>query len=165
MDPEEQRLRVHELRVEILLQVGSDLASTIRFAPRSTYPMLDNTVALRAVLEREALDAGRILFDDSDETELERCRGSWRMAMSSLAGETDQRPNVEEAASLFERHVLPMRRAVKTQKQYCRAWRAVCTWALSLGALGQILPMTQKALHAFLWDARRFSARSPSFVK
>jgi len=163
MDPEERRLRLHELRVEILLQVGSDLAGTIRFTPRSTYPTLDNTVALRAVLAREMLDAGRLLFDDSEETaaELERCRGSWWPAMSALAGDADHRPNLDAAASLFERHVLPMRRAAKTRKQYCRAWRAVCTWALSQGALGQILPMTSKALHAFLWDALSFQCTLP----
>ena len=161
MDPEERRLRVHELRVEILLQVGSGLASTIRFSPRSTYPTLDNTVAMRVVMERERLDACRILFDDSEETELERCRGSWRPAMSSLAGETGRRPDVDAAAELFERHVLPMQRAVKTRKKYCTAWRAVCTWALSQGALGQILPMTQKALHAFMWDALSFQCTLP----
>jgi hypothetical protein len=49
-----------------------------------------------------------------------------------------------------------MQRAAKTRGQYWAAWRTVCTWALSQGALGQILPMTQKALHAFLWDALSF---------
>jgi hypothetical protein len=83
METEERRLRVHVLRVEILLQVGSQLADTIRFTPRSTYPTLDNTVALRAVMEREGLDVGRLLYDDSEETELERCRGSWRHIVSS----------------------------------------------------------------------------------
>ena len=122
---------MHELRVEILLQVGSNLVGTIRFTQHSTYPILDNTVALRAVIEREIMDAGKLLFDDSEETELERCRGSWRPAMSALAGEADQRPDIETAAALFERDVLPMRRAAKTRKQYCRPWRAVCTWALS----------------------------------
>jgi len=47
MDPEERKLRIHEIRVEILLQVGTDLAQTIRFSSRSIYPMLEDTRALR----------------------------------------------------------------------------------------------------------------------
>jgi len=54
MDPEERRLRIQEIRVEILLQVGTDLAQTIKFSSRSIYPMLEDTRALRAVMEREA---------------------------------------------------------------------------------------------------------------
>jgi hypothetical protein len=71
-----------------------------------------------------------MLFDDSEETELEQCRGGWRPAMSHLAGVADPGPDIETAASVFERRVLPWRplsRAAKTRKQYCRARRAVCT--------------------------------------
>ena len=161
MDPDERKMRMHELRVEILLQVRSSLAHTVRFSRHSTYPMLDNVVALRAVMERESLDVGRLLLDDSEETELERCNGSWRPAMSSLAGAVGHRPRVDEAAALFERHVLPMRLAAKTRGKYWSAWRAVCTWALSQGALAQILPMTTKAFHAFLWDALSFQCTLP----
>ena len=78
MDPEERRLRVHEIRVEILLQVGTDLAQTIKFSSRSIYPILEDTRALRAVMDRERLDVDRLLFDEWDEAALERCRGSWR---------------------------------------------------------------------------------------
>ena len=109
MESEEQRLRVHEKR-----GLGPNLASMIQFAPPSTYPMLDNTVAPRAVMEREALEASKLLLDDSKETELERCRGGAGPAArkelrDSLAGawEADQRPGLETAAW----HVLPMRRA------------------------------------------------------
>ena len=150
MDPEERKLRIHEIRVEILLQVGTDLAQTIRFSSRSIYPMLEDTSALRVVMERERLDVDRLLFDDSEETELERCRGSWRPAVSALTGGAGARPGLDEAASLFERHVLPMQQVAKTRGRYWSAWRAVCTSALSQGALSQILPMTQKAFHAFL---------------
>ena len=73
MDPEERRLQVHEMRVEILLQVGSSFGWH-NTAQRSTHPMLYNTVALRADLEGEGLDVGLLLFNDSEETELER---SW----------------------------------------------------------------------------------------
>ena len=78
MDPEERRLQVHEMRVEILLQVGTDLAQTIKFSSRSIYPILEDTRALRAVMDRERLDVDRLLFDEWDEAALERCRGSWR---------------------------------------------------------------------------------------
>ena len=89
--------------------------------------MLDNTVAMRAVMERERLDPGRLLFDDLEETELERCRGAWRPAMSSIVGAAKHWPDVETAASMFEKRVSPLRRVAKTQKQYCRAWRcALC---------------------------------------
>jgi hypothetical protein len=44
------------------------LASTIRFAPRSTHPTLTNTAALRDIMEREALDAGQLMFNYSKET-------------------------------------------------------------------------------------------------
>ena len=71
------------------------------------------------------LDADRLLFDDSEETELERCRGSWRPAVSALARDADERLHLETAVSLFERHVLPIHRAAKTRKQYCRDWWAV----------------------------------------
>ena len=39
----------------------------------------------------------------------------------------------------------------------------MCTlaWALSQGALAQILPMTRKAFHAFLWDALSFQCTLP----
>ena len=161
MDPEERKLRIHEIRVEILLQVGTDLAQTIRFSSRSIYPMLEDTSALRVVMERERLDVDRLLFDDSEETELERCRGSWRPAVSALTGGAGARPGLDEAASLFERHVLPMQRVAKTRGRYWSAWRAVCTSALSQGALAQILPMTQKAFHAFLWDALSFQCTLP----
>ena len=86
MDPEERKLRIHEIRVEILLQVGTDLVQTIRFSSRSIYLVLEDTRAQRAVMEREQLDVGRLLFDDSEETELDRCRGSWRPAVSALIG-------------------------------------------------------------------------------
>ena len=161
MDPEERKLRIHEIRVEILLQVGTDLAQTIRFSSRSICPILEDTRALRVVKERERLDVDRLLFDDSEETELERCRGSWRPAVSALTGGAGARPGLDEAASLFERHVLPMQRVAKTRGRYWSAWRAVCTWALSQGALAQILPMTQKAFHAFLWDALSFQCTLP----
>ena len=35
---------------------------TIQFSPRSTYPMLDNIVAMRAVMKREGLGSGRLLL-------------------------------------------------------------------------------------------------------
>ena len=161
MNPEERKLRVHEIRVEILLQVGSSLAHTVRFSAQCTYPTLDNVTALRAVMQREGLDIGRLLFDDSEETALERCRGNWRQSVADLVGDVGQRPGLDAAASLFERHVLPMQRVSRTRGRYWTAWRAVCTWALSQGALGQILPMTQKALHAFLWDALSFQCTLP----
>ena len=161
MDPEERKLRIHEIRVEILLQVGTDLAQTIRFSSRSIYLVLEDTRAQRAVMEREQLDVGRLLFDDSEETELERCRGSWRPAVSALIGGAGSRPGLEEVASLLERHVLPMQRVAMTRGRYWSAWRAVCTWAPSQGALAQILPMTQKAFHAFLWDALSFQCTLP----
>ena len=134
MDPEERKLRIHEIRVEILLQVGTDLAQTIRFSSRSIYLVLEDTRAQRAVMEREQLDVGRLLFDDLEETELERCRGSWRPAVSALIGGAGSRPGLEEVASLFERHVLPMQRVAMTRGRYWSAWRAVCTWAPSQGA-------------------------------
>jgi len=119
MDTEERKLRLHEIRVEILLQVGTDLAQTIKFSSRSIYPMLEDTRALRVVMERETrmLDVDRLLFDDSGETELERCRGSWRPAVSALTRGLGARPGLEEAASLFERHVLPMQRVAKTRRR------------------------------------------------
>ena len=127
MDPEERKLRIHEIRVEILLQVGTDLAQTIRFSSRSIYPMLEDTRALRVVMERERLDVDRLLFDDSEETELERCRGSWRPAVSALTGGAGARPGLDEAASLFERHVLPMQRVAKTRGRYWSAWIGTVT--------------------------------------
>jgi hypothetical protein len=150
MDPEERKLRIHEIRVEILLHVVTDLAQTIKSSSRSTYPMLEDTRALCAGMVRERLDADRFLFDDSEETALERCRGSWPPVVSALAGDAGARSGLDEAAVLFKRHVLPLQRVAKTRGRYWAAWRAVCPWALSQGALGQILPMTHKAFHAFL---------------
>jgi hypothetical protein len=105
------------MRVEILLRFWPDLAGTIQFSPQSTYPMLDNTVAMQAVMERERMHPGRLLFDDSDsvETELERCKGAWCMAMSSIDGAADHLPDVETAASMLKKHVLPLWRAAKTR--------------------------------------------------
>ena len=134
MDPEERKLRVHEIRVEILLQVGTDLAQTIKFSSRSIYPMLEDTRALRAVMVRERLDVDRLLFDDSDETVLERCRGSWRPAVSAMTGDTSVRPGLDEAASLFERHVLPMQRVAKTRGRYWAEEGCVHVGAVARGS-------------------------------
>jgi hypothetical protein len=65
------------------------------------------------------LDVDWLLFDDSGETELKRCRGSWHPAVSALTGGLGARPGLDEAASLFERHVLPMQRVAKTRGRYC----------------------------------------------
>ena len=73
MDTEERKLRLHEIRVEILLQVGTDLAQTIKFSSRSIYPMLEDTRALRVVMEREMLDVDRLLL-------MTRERRSWNDA-------------------------------------------------------------------------------------
>lgn len=88
--------------------------------------------------------------------------------MSEIAGDPRGRSGINEAAQLFERHVLPMQRVARTRGKYWTAWRAVCTWALSQGALSQILPMTPeafpmtpKAFHAFLWDALSFQCTQP----
>lgn len=161
MNRSERDLRFHEMRVEILLQVGPEFAPTLRFNTRSVYPTLQNTEALKMTMERERLDVEKLLFDDSPETPLERCRGSWRATISEIAGDPRGRSGLNEAAQLFERHVLPMQRVARTRSKYWTAWRAVCTWALSQGALSQILPMTPKAFHAFLWDALSFQCTQP----
>ena len=62
MDHRERKLRLHEKRMEILLRECPDLDGTIQFSPRSTYPMLDNIVAMRAVMKREGLGSGRLLL-------------------------------------------------------------------------------------------------------
>ena len=132
MDPGERAVRVRELRVEILLEVGSDLAHTVKLSSRSTYPTLANTTALKMVIEREGLSWERLLFDDHDETELEKCNGRWRPTMSAIAGPPSERASLDQAAGLFEKHVLPMRTVAKTRSKYWSGWRAVLTWALSL---------------------------------
>jgi hypothetical protein len=119
---------VHETHVEIQRQVRW---GTIRLAPRSTYPTQGNTAALWAIMEREGLDAGLLPYDDSEKIELESCSGSWCQAISSLAGETDQRgPDVDAAGALFERHGLTKRRVAQKRMNFT-SWRAVCMWALS----------------------------------
>jgi len=130
MDAEERKLRLHEIKVEILLRVGPSMAAGVRFSTRSTYPMLEGTDVLKYAMELERLDVGRLLYDDSGETELERCRGSWRPAVSALAGDAEHRPGLDDAAGLFERQVLPLQRAARTRGLYWAAWRAVCTWAV-----------------------------------
>ena len=44
-----------------------------------------------AVLAREGLDVDRILYDDHEETELEKSRGNWRPVMSKTAGQPTSR--------------------------------------------------------------------------
>ena len=161
MNMDERGQRVWELRVNLLLEVGSNLAQHVVFRPRCIYPTLAGTRAIRAVLEREGLGTDRILLDDHEQTELEKCKGNWRPAVSGLAGPADERPDLESAAALFEKHVLPMQRGHKTRCKHWTSWLGICTWAVSQGALGQILPMTEKAMHAFLWDALSFQCTLP----
>ena len=103
MNMDERGQRVWELRVNLLLEVGSNLAQHVVFRPRCIYPTLAGTRAIRAVLEREGLGTDRILWDDHEQTELEKCKGNWRPAVSGLAGPADERPDLESAAALFEK--------------------------------------------------------------
>lgn len=81
--------------------------------------------------------------------------------MSKIAGSANERPNWDTAAALLVKHVLPMSRAHRTRCKHWTSWQGVCNLAVSQGALGQILPMTEKALHAFLWDALLFQCGLP----
>ena len=158
---DERAHRARELRVNVLLEVGPEVAPQVVFRSRCVYPTLANMCPIRAVLAREGLNVDRILYDDHEETELKKCKGNWRPAMSNIAGPTNERPNLDTAAALFVKHVLPMSRAHRTRSKHWTSWQGVCTWAVSQGALGQILPMTEKALHAFLWDALSFQCTLP----
>ena len=138
--------------MNVLLEDGPGVAPQVVFRPRCVYPTLVIMCPIRAVLACEGLDVDRSLYDDPEETELEKCERNWRPAMSKIAGPVSERPDLDSAAALFVKHVLPMSRAHRTRSKLWTSRQGVWTWALSQGALGQILQVTEKALHAFLWD-------------
>ena len=122
---DERAHRARELRVNVLLEVGPEVAPQVVFRSRCVYPTLANMCPIRAVLAREGLNVDRILYDDHEETELEKCKGNWRPAMSNIAGPTNERPNLDTAAALFVKHVLPMSRAHRTRSKHWTSWQGV----------------------------------------
>lgn len=154
-----ERTLAYRSRVIFNLGPGDEAGGGARFSPRSLIPTLTDLGPVRTLASRLGLRIGGWLYNDRQATALELCQGRWRPAIAALA--FDPRggvPSVDSSADRFAEIVEPLGFAVGTRCKYEAHRRSVLTWAIWKGVLHELLPMSERLLKAYLWDALAFDA-------
>jgi hypothetical protein len=152
--------RTEAFKATVVYRLGSGPGRSPAWKPRITIPTLASFQPIRDFAARFHLDIEAWLYSDRARGPLEACAGRWRPAVQSLAfdpGGGDV-PSVAQSAAAFNHFVRPLERAHRTRGKYEAHRLSVLTWAVWKDILPDLLPMSDEALRAYLWDCLAFEA-------
>lgn len=158
------KARREEFRALVDSRLRSEGAARASWNRQTQIPTLAHVGLVKDYARRVGLALGEWLYDDRREAELEQCDGNWRPVMGELAASAQQAvSSIQSSAAAFRLHVRVMERSHKTRSKYHTHRLSVLTWAIWRGPdrLQGLLPMSERDLEAFLWDALTFQATLP----
>ena len=116
---------------------------------RARTPTFDSLEPLRAYLDADVADA--IIKPEPGITAFEQPENKHLLHSNGLITGLDDDIDTWERA--FDELILPTSVAVVTRAGYFAQWRSVVTFAFTMGLLGEVLPMSERLLKAFLLQA------------
>ena len=152
------RVRRSAFQSIVVLRLGVGPGTRTSWNRRTILPTLSSDQPIREFARRLGLSLDDWFYNDSAPVELERSEGAWRPTMNRLSFRPDPLnvPSVRDSADAFLRHVQPLERACATRRKYATLRLSVLTWAVWKGILGELLPMSDDMLRAFVWDSLAF---------
>ena len=152
------RVRRGAFQSIVVFRLGVGPGTRASWNPRTTLPTLSSDQPIRDYALRLGLSIDEWFYDDSAIAALESSDGLWRPTVHRLSFRPDSLnvPSVRESADAFDRHVRPLERARATRRKYATLRLSVLTWAVWKNILGELMPMPDELLRAFIWDSLAF---------